>query len=1049
MKKILLFIGMFLFIFNVKALTFNVDLTDIEDKGSNSLGTITKIDVANKELDLLFEEVGDEVNFELTITNSGNRAGTLREISVSGTNDKISYTNNLPENGLAINGNDTNKVTINAKVLEGITKGKTISNITITYKYDEGSCPEGEILSEDESMCLCPPGKVRNEQGVCIDPPEDKDPECEEDEIYNETKKICEKKTIDPPIENKTNKLTPSNPKTMDNIILITLLFFVSGLGIYAVLYKKLNTNKKKVAVGLITGVATLSLSFTVLAGVFGLDNLLSAIVNPITKTKEIVIKVNEEYDPVITWDGDCDITDALTPDNIFEGGSGTEEDPYQIKTANQLACFAKSVNQGTTYEGQYVKQIKNIKLNENLNDQAEAGDLSNAHLWMTAGTTYAEAPDVLPDSNDKHFDGTYDGSNYKIGGLYLTEDSVSSAPNNRRNYKGLFGYAVNATFKNIVLTDVYINTEKSTGTLLGYGQGNITIDNIKTYGNAIADGTFVSGILAYMDGNNEGRLSITNSENNINFNLQDSNYFAGIVGYITEIPDSDEPNIIIRNVTNNGNINASALTGSGGIAGYIAAYNKGVVVCDNCSNNGNVNLGAGSSFHFGGIVGDLLSKKTTFTNTHNTGNITMTDGHKPFEFGGLIGNTENTNLTIDNCYNSGNMIHESVTDEAITAGYPSTNNINYFGGFIGLISYGEYNITNSYNTGNMRLSNYDVGGLVGHAGTQEPSTIENCFNTGNIISGQNIGGIVGYARSTTIKNSYNKGNLTQYYNNVVGGIAGIAKNIDRSYNEGNIIITSITDGGGYAGGICGLTCDAITNSYNRGNITSTNRNSVNISGIYGNDSGTVTNCYNSGNITFEDGLRYDTYLYFSGISTNADPTNCYNLGDIFIRENRGGRQIWGAGITINGKAVNSVNAGNITVKFVNDGNIESHYTYLNGISLYTATDCFNAGTVSIVHDNMEPYTRDFIEARSKLKVGEINSLIGNTPSSNNKFNTDSNSKALGCYPFDTCTLEASETVGTYTSDPAPSILSIINGDNAFNDELDEDGLPTLKVFNE
>ena len=207
MKKILLFIGMFLITLNVKALTFNVDLTNIEDKGNNgTIGQITNIDIPNKTIDAYFQDIGDEVNFELTITNSGNRAGTLKSISVESTSESIEYTNNLPEGGLAINGNDFNTVTITAKVKEGATNGTSSSEIKITYNYDEGSCPEGEILSEDESMCLCPEGKVRNEQGVCIDPPKDKDPECEEDEIYNETKKICEKKVVPTPEKEKQNQ---------------------------------------------------------------------------------------------------------------------------------------------------------------------------------------------------------------------------------------------------------------------------------------------------------------------------------------------------------------------------------------------------------------------------------------------------------------------------------------------------------------------------------------------------------------------------------------------------------------------------------------------------------------------------------------------------------------------------------------------------------------------------------------------------------------------------------------------------------------------------
>ena len=89
-KKILLFIGMFLFITNVNALTFNVNLTNIEDKGNNgTIGQITNIDVPNKTIDAYFQDIGDEVNFDLTIVNSGDRAGTLREITFEVENQSI------------------------------------------------------------------------------------------------------------------------------------------------------------------------------------------------------------------------------------------------------------------------------------------------------------------------------------------------------------------------------------------------------------------------------------------------------------------------------------------------------------------------------------------------------------------------------------------------------------------------------------------------------------------------------------------------------------------------------------------------------------------------------------------------------------------------------------------------------------------------------------------------------------------------------------------------------------------------------------------------
>ncbi|MBR4721343.1 MAG: hypothetical protein IK057_06235, partial [Clostridia bacterium] len=66
-----------------------------------------------------------------------------------------------------------------------------------------------------------------------------------------------------------------------------------------------------------------------------------------------VFFSVSAEND---VWDGS--IADG------FESGTGTESDPYIIKTASQLAYLAQSVNSGTTYEGQYIKLANDIVLN-------------------------------------------------------------------------------------------------------------------------------------------------------------------------------------------------------------------------------------------------------------------------------------------------------------------------------------------------------------------------------------------------------------------------------------------------------------------------------------------------------------------------------------------------------------------------------------------------------------------------------------------------------------------------------------------------------------
>ena len=56
-------------------------------------------------------------------------------------------------------------------------------------------------------------------------------------------------------------------------------------------------------------------------------------------------------------WDG--------TTASSFYGGSGTESDPYQIRTGAELVYFANLVNSGDNFSGKYVKLMNDIDMNK------------------------------------------------------------------------------------------------------------------------------------------------------------------------------------------------------------------------------------------------------------------------------------------------------------------------------------------------------------------------------------------------------------------------------------------------------------------------------------------------------------------------------------------------------------------------------------------------------------------------------------------------------------------------------------------------------------
>ena len=995
-KKILLIIGMFLFITNVNALSFSANIVDIEDKGNNgTIGSIEKIDFANKELDVYFQDIGDEVSFELTITNSGNKAGTLKQIDVTSTNDKIEYTTNLPDGGLAIDAEDTNKVIITAKVKEGAVNGTSSSEVKITYNYDKGSCPDGEILSKDESMCLCPEGLIRNEKGTCAKA--DKETiECADDEIYNESKNICEKKET--PVPTPDKKVTPSNPKTMDNIILVTLLFVVSGLGIYAVMFKKLKTNKKKITAGIIIGVLTLGTSFTVLASVFGLDNLLSAIVNPITKKQELIVTVNEKIDLIPTWDGGCSLTTSeLTPDKIFEGGSGTPADPYQIKTANQLACFAVSVNNGNTYQGQYIKQTKNIKLNDKVLENS-INNMSVLNQWTPIGEATIE--NDLPIVT-KPFKGAYDGNNKIISGLFINNPS--------KDFAGLFGATDGATIKNLTLSDGYIAGHEYIGMLVSLTEAGLTVDNVKSYGK-LSGNRIVAGIVGYSNTASGLYTKILNSENysevtanstamgfatfgctvinGKNYgNITATNIAVGISSaYIIDSENHGEitGESYVAGITytgvafssdNYGKINGRIIDGSvQNPYGFVGISVSGTAI--DCNNYGDIDTTIGI-----GVAG-ISSSGARMYKSGNTGTITVHDHTINNSISAATIISSGTNMMSDsdlssyaetyhdrtgrnfgarntNSYNTGDIYVTNSNVPSITVGMVSIN--------------GCSNIHDVQSTGNMYITNvtsqgtYDYFTMIGNSGNSNTNVrvtgdiiIDNLTSPRAYIAGVGIGGP--YIENSSVEGLIEVKNSTigdpndSYYKaEITPGATNGARIVSTSM-KGNIKVHDNNfPNGAEIGGV--LTGGAMaTTSYNEADIEVYNNTgkagtTLSVGGLATSGGMGVTNCYNRGNITVHDN-SFDTLKVAGGVAGEMSVNGGnYNSGNIYVKDNYA-TAIRMGGATSYQSFNNFYNLGDITFETENNTKLTS--LSVGGVNDYghsgssTYSNLVNTGNITI-----------------------------------------------------------------------------------------------------
>ena len=271
-----------------------------------------------------------------------------------------------------------------------------------------------------------------------------------------------------------------------------------------------------------------------------------------------VPVSARAEGETVDTWDG--------TIASRFAAGTGTENDPYQISTAAQLAYFAKTVNSGKWYDGEYII----LKNNINLNNQE----------WTPIGT-------------DSHpFRGNFDGGNHTVTGMKISNSSA--------DYVGLFGectrHTINSAIKNITVKDSDIHGKRHVGAIVGYAK-EINIENCRSIGNTINGKTNVGGICGYFGGNPGGKVSQCYNSSKVTGN-DSAGGIAGMGDRCTA-----------ENCLNTGEIKVTTRqdkSTSGGIFGSFSDIIASATITA-CVNLGKVSGGES----FGGIVGSIESKST------------------------------------------------------------------------------------------------------------------------------------------------------------------------------------------------------------------------------------------------------------------------------------------------------------------------------------------------------------------------------------------------------------------------------------------------------
>lgn len=222
-----------------------------------------------------------------------------------------------------------------------------------------------------------------------------------------------------------------------------------------------------------------------------------------------------------------------------FAGGTGSEENPYKIADAGQLALFAKKAaeSEDDTFRKAHYILIDDIIIN----------DISEFEDWDKKAPEYGWTP-----IND--FTGSFDGDGYKIIGMFIASDR-----NDPSASYGLFGKVRNAEIKNVTMERslIYLYNESgNVGSVAGSAYESV-IENCDHRGVISVKKAVAGGICGTIE-NSE----LSGCDNSGTVTSEGSNYIGGIAGSIS----GGE----IKNCRNSGTVKGLDSDNAGGIAGLI-----------------------------------------------------------------------------------------------------------------------------------------------------------------------------------------------------------------------------------------------------------------------------------------------------------------------------------------------------------------------------------------------------------------------------------------------------------------------------------------------
>ncbi len=371
-----------------------------------------------------------------------------------------------------------------------------------------------------------------------------------------------------------------------------------------------------------------------------------------------------------------------------FAGGTGTEADPYQIATAEQLAKLSNDVSGGTSYQGTF------FVLTENIDLSAHRWTPIGIYKWEETGTTINNSFQGFLDGNDKTISGMFvdERIDHYCGGLF-------GKINIQKN-----GSPVGAKDLTITGATVYVDetglSECSgaimAGNVMGSDTQSVVFENITVSGSVYVTRTNgynnIGGMLGYASW-----VKATNCHAD-GVSISGASNCGGFVG--------NDSGSIYENCTASGTIDGAWAVG--GFVGYSASAtwqdSAGASTYTKCSADVDV---SGNDWRVGGFVG--FAEYGQFNNCVAYGDVTsIVTGWEP-KVGGFVGE-DSSNVNITACHAAGVVTGVSSDYQA--------------GGFIGAYSGGIFTGCSFDSEKNPDLNVAGEGTIASDAVTGEESAV-------------------------------------------------------------------------------------------------------------------------------------------------------------------------------------------------------------------------------------------------------------------------------------------------------------------------------------